>query len=176
MYLPAREFIPSDTRKHNDVVRYHPLMSWDIASGKPEFLYTNNPEAMREWQSLKRLIQQMDWIFPVDVTPYLCLQKRAVVVTNLNKEIVWVSRNIESMTGYSPAELMNRKPDFLQGEATDQCILQHIRQRLKAQKSLTAQLVNYRKDGSTYVCELRVYPLLNHKQTITHFIALEKEI
>ena len=35
-------------------------------------------------------------------------------------------------------------------------------------------ILNYRKDGSTYMCEIEAYPKFDQKNNLTHFIAFER--
>ena len=36
-------------------------------------------------------------------------------------------------------------------------------------------LLNYRKDGEPYWCQVKIYPIQNSEGAFTHFIAVEKE-
>ena len=99
----------------------------------------------------------------------------ALVVTNLEKEILWASNGFKEMTGYSKSFALGKKPTFLQGKNTSQESLSEIRQLLKAQKRFSRSIVNYRKNGEEYLCHIQVIPIYGKGKKLTHFLAMESE-
>ncbi|WP_435625709.1 PAS domain-containing protein [Flagellimonas sp.] len=99
----------------------------------------------------------------------------ALVVTDTNKNIIWVNNGFREMTGYSKSFAIGRKPSFLQGKKTSQETKEEIRLLIKQQKRFSKSLVNYRKNGEEYLCHIDVLPLYNSNKKVTHFLAMEKE-
>ncbi len=99
----------------------------------------------------------------------------ALVVTDVNKKIIWVNNGFREMTGYPKSFAVGKNPKFLQGKATSQKTKNEIRQLLKQQKRFSKSLINYRKSGEEYLCYIDVLPLYNSKEEVTHFLAMERE-
>ncbi|MDX8553811.1 PAS domain-containing protein [Tenacibaculum sp. 1B UA] len=101
----------------------------------------------------------------------------SLVLTDRNKKIVWVSDGFTKMTGYKKEFALNKTPRFLQGEKTKETTRKRIQTKLLKGKPFKDIIVNYRKDNSTYKCELHIIPLHNNNSSkVTHFLALEKEV
>ncbi|CCH00324.1 hypothetical protein FAES_2315 [Fibrella aestuarina BUZ 2] len=99
-----------------------------------------------------------------------------LVLTDLSKTILWASHSFLSMTGYTTAEAVGRTPKFLQGADTSHSELSRIRKHLRQATSIEASLVNYRKGGEPYQCQVSIDPLRNSQGELTHFIAIESEV
>jgi PAS domain S-box-containing protein len=100
----------------------------------------------------------------------------ALILTDIDSKILWVSSGFQSMTGYPAEEAIGRNPGFLQGENTDRKALEWVGQNLKQFNSVTADLVNYRKDGSDYLCKITIEPVFDHNYLPVNFLAFEKEL
>jgi PAS domain S-box-containing protein len=147
----------------------HPLFCWDIIIQE------------RSFHQLKRINYslydyQIRQRWDIDLDTLLKLEFDAVVLTNIEQEIIWVSNGFHEMTGYTSAEIIGRKSSFLQGEKTSAEVRQHIRHNLSIPKPVAGTLVNYRKDGTPYQCRLSITPLFDHSGVLRNYIALEKEI
>lgn len=100
----------------------------------------------------------------------------ALVMTDLNKEIVWANNGFREMTGYSTTFARGKKPSFLQGKDTMEDDRQFIRARLSTEKRFKASITNYKKNGDKYLCQIDVIPLFNTNDQLTHFLAMESEL
>lgn len=78
------------------------------------------------------------------------------------------------MTGYPKSQAINRNPIFLQGEKTSEAVKLRIRNRIQQTKPFKAEIINYRKNGSIYNCEIRIFPLIGDNSL--HFLALERAV
>lgn len=100
----------------------------------------------------------------------------SLVLTDITQSILWVSQAFETMTGYQLTEVTGRNAWFLQGETTDQVILQYVREHLNQALEVEADLINYHKRGDAYLCHLHIKLLRNRGGELTHFIAIENEV
>ena len=64
--------------------------------------------------------------------------------------IVWANQVFYDRNGYGPQEVIGQTPRILQGPGTDRATLDRIRAALASWQSVRAEILNYRKDGSTY--------------------------
>ncbi len=149
---------------------YAPLTSWDI-SCKNIYGAINTGQ---ELQCLKALEKEYNWgQFPELRTPLL--HKKTLVITNFQKEIIWVSRRFYHMTGYLPSEAIGKKPTFLQGPDTDKEMLYRISEKIKALEPSNTKILNYKKDGRQYTCDLEIHPIFNKSNAPVNFVAIEFE-
>ncbi|MBI3468423.1 MAG: PAS domain S-box protein [Planctomycetes bacterium] len=91
-------------------------------------------------------------------------------------QILFANEAMCRITGYLADELMGRTPRILQGNGTDRATLNHIKQELSAGRSCTAELVNYRKDGTPYVAELFITSLFDADGRRTNFVSVHRDI
>ncbi|CAA0155483.1 PAS domain-containing protein [Tenacibaculum maritimum] len=98
-----------------------------------------------------------------------------LILTNASKEIVWVNDGFQKMTGYDKSFALHKTAGFLQGEKTSLATRKRIRKKLLKNKPFKEVILNYRKDQTSYECELTIFPLASKAKT-THFLALEKEV
>ena len=105
-----------------------------------------------------------------------------LIVANAAKSILWVSHRFLAMTGYTPTEVIGRTPRFLQGPNTDPIRLRQLSadlaqaQSSKRTQPIRQQLLNYRKGGMPYLCDIEIDPIWTRQGELTHFIAVEKEV
>ena len=86
--------------------------------------------------------------------------------------IIYVNSAFERLTGYGAAEALGRNSRFLQGTGTDPSSVAEIRQALKEERGLRIELLNYRKDGSSFWNELTISPLRDAKGLVTHYVGI----
>lgn len=105
----------------------------------------------------------------------------AVVITDARldppgPEILYVNPAFERMTGYAQDEVIGLNPRFLQGPATERPVLDRLRHSLEHGESVENRAVNYRKDGTPFHLEWSVAPVRDDAGTITHFVAVQRDI
>jgi diguanylate cyclase (GGDEF)-like protein/PAS domain S-box-containing protein/putative nucleotidyltransferase with HDIG domain len=89
--------------------------------------------------------------------------------------VVYVNDAFTRMTGYTPEEILGKTPRILQGPETSPETRRFIREKLKAWEGFRAELINYRKDGSSFWVELNVQPVADENGWFTHWIAVQRE-
>ena len=82
-----------------------------------------------------------------------------VTVTNLNYEITHVNDAAQRMFGYSLEELVGKYPGIFNAEPNAKGIQNTIYQAVSSGKTFLGSALDRRKDGSTFVCEFKVFPL-----------------
>lgn len=99
-----------------------------------------------------------------------------LVLTDLTKTILWTSQSFLGMTGYARDEAVGKTPKLLQGVDTDPITLRRVNEALKQAEPVSADLLNYRKNGDSYICRASIQPLYNSERELTHFLAVEQEV
>lgn len=72
------------------------------------------------------------------------------------------------LTGYSEDEVVGQSPGMLQGEDTDSDPKAHIRKAIDRRKGGSTTLINYRKNGTAYDCELTISPIRNEEGDVAN--------
>jgi PAS domain S-box-containing protein len=87
-----------------------------------------------------------------------------------NYPIVLANQAFLNLTGYSAAEVLGRNCRFLQGEATSRAAVAEIRSGIRADRDVTVELLNYRKNGSAFWNQLHITPVHDDTgQLLYHF-------
>lgn len=89
---------------------------------------------------------------------------------------MFANRAFLSMTGYSEAEVMGRNCRFLQGPESDPATVADLRSAIAARREITVELINYRKDGSTFWNALFVSPVFNHAHELVYCFASQLDV
>lgn len=90
--------------------------------------------------------------------------------------LIYVNKGFEQMTGYTPAETVGKNCRFLQGPGTDPLTVAAIRNAVRAGAPLIVDLLNYRRDGSTFWNRLSLRPVHNASGVLTHYIGIQSDI
>ena len=90
--------------------------------------------------------------------------------------IRYANAHFEAVTGYPAAELLGHSPRILQGPETDRAELRRLRQELETTRHFIGAAVNHRKDGSRYLNEWIVLPILGLDGTVTHWLSIQRDV
>ncbi|MEH3086489.1 MAG: histidine kinase famiy protein [Xylophilus ampelinus] len=90
--------------------------------------------------------------------------------------IVFANHAFLTMTGYEPEELVGRNCRFLQGPMTDRVSVAAIREAIEARRDIALELLNYRKDGSSFWNALFISPVFNERQELVYFFASQLDV
>jgi PAS domain S-box-containing protein len=90
--------------------------------------------------------------------------------------IVYVNEGFTKMTGYSKEEAIGNTPRMLQGAKTDRAVLDKLKYSLINGQSFFGQTVNYRKDGSEFLNQWDIHPLVDEQGEITHWVSYQHDI
>lgn len=103
--------------------------------------------------------------------------QNAVIITDKEGRIEWVNDGFTHLCQYSLEEVAGKKPgSFLQGPLSDPLTIKSIRAKLRHKKEFTAELINYRKDGSIYWNRMAISPILDENGILTQFISIQSDI
>ncbi|MBL0951818.1 MAG: PAS domain-containing protein [Pseudomonas sp.] len=93
-----------------------------------------------------------------------------------DRPIIYVNRGFEHLTGYTREECIGRNCRFLQGPDTDRAVVDRIRHATRAGEDLIVDLLNYRKNGTTFWNRLSLKPVRNAAADLTHIIGIQSDI
>ena len=84
---------------------------------------------------------------------------QGVVISDESRRVIYTNASFTKITGYDRAEILGRNCTFLQGPETDPEVPVRIRAALNAGEAFEGEILNYRKDRSTFWNELSISPI-----------------
>lgn len=102
-----------------------------------------------------------------------------VVITDphqADNPVIYANPGFERLTGYSAAEVAGRNCRFLQRADRDQPTLNEVRAALREQRACQVLLRNYRKDGSSFLNELSIRPILNDEHQVVYYVGVQRDV
>lgn len=158
--------------KRRNIRAIAPLQSWDIFA-QYRVLCAIDSEKQKDFALLNLLAKKHKWTF--DTNSIYNENYTAIVITDHTQHIEWVNNGFTDMTGFTKSYAIGKHPSFLQGKDTSLETKFKIRTAIENKESIAQQLLNYKKDGTPYLCDVKIIPLFNHIDVLTHFIAFEKK-
>lgn len=105
----------------------------------------------------------------------------SILITELSLEkpgpkIIYVNDGFTEMTGYSREEAIGNTPRMLQGPKTDRVILDRLKRRLVEGQAFFGHTINYRKDGTEFINQWDIHPLMNSEGEVTHWVSYQRDV
>ena len=100
----------------------------------------------------------------------------AVLMTDLDQRIVYVNEAFERQIGYSRDEALGRDPRMMRSDRTPPAVLRLMKEALVAGQAFAGDIVNRRKDGSTYPAHVTITPLKAADGRRTHLVGVIQDI
>lgn len=99
----------------------------------------------------------------------------AILIANREGLIQWVNPAFEKLTGYSLEEVRGKTPRILKSGRQDLQFYRELWNTILAGDVWRGKLINRRKDGSLYVEEQTITPVLDEQAEIQSFIAIKED-
>lgn len=138
-----------------------PLTTWEFRS------YSFSDAVL-----FKRL--KSNWNTKQDYLKQAQKENREIIVTDKNFRIVFVSNTISKISGYRQEEILGKSPKMFQGKATSEYTQKKIKTALTELKPFKEVILNYKKNGDSYWCEIEAYPIFDKNGSFVNYVALEK--
>jgi len=90
--------------------------------------------------------------------------------------IVFVNRAFLEMTGYSSEELLGNNCRFLQGPDTDRDTVDSVREAIASRNEVAVEILNYRKDGSSFWNALFISPVYNEHGELVYYFGSQLDV
>jgi diguanylate cyclase (GGDEF)-like protein/PAS domain S-box-containing protein len=102
----------------------------------------------------------------------------AIVITDHEGKIVWVNRAFTAMTGYSKEEALGSNFLFLKSGKQPQSYYADLWSTISSGKVWHGELVNSRKDGTTYTEEMTITPVTRDvgNPENNYFVAIKQDV
>lgn len=90
--------------------------------------------------------------------------------------IVFCNEAFQQLTGYQRDEIVGRNCRFLQGPDTDQTQVSKIRNAIREEEVVVVELLNYRKDGSSFWNTLHLGPIYDEHGKLKYFFGSQWDV
>ena len=100
----------------------------------------------------------------------------SILVTDASAQgrIIYANKAFRKLTGHDPATVIGKDPRILQGPGTDRKVIERISATIKSGGRFEGRAVNYRKDGTPFIMNWRMFPLKD-AGTIIAWVAIQRE-
>jgi diguanylate cyclase (GGDEF)-like protein/PAS domain S-box-containing protein len=111
------------------------------------------------------------------LSPVARFTSHAVIMADVEGRTTWVNEGFEHITGFSPEDVMGRKPgELLQVPESDPTTVATIRDALRRGEGCRVEILNGHKDGHRYWLDLEIQPLFGADGRVEGFMAIESDI
>lgn len=107
------------------------------------------------------------------------MTRMPMVVTNPllpDNPIVFANQAFSNTTGYDLEEVIGHNCKFLQGENTSAETVQKISKALYNRTDISVEILNYRKDGSTFWNALYLSPIFDQNNELLYFFGSQLDV
>jgi len=90
--------------------------------------------------------------------------------------IVFTNQAFQMMTGYSADEIIGHNCRLLQGPETDRETIRELRQAVTQRREIAVEILNYRKNGSTFWNALFMSPVFDRSGELVYFFGSQLDV
>jgi len=100
-----------------------------------------------------------------------------IIITSREGRIRWANSAFQNLTGYKNSEIMDRSPgELVSSGLQDAAFYEEMWNTILEGKVWSGELINRKKDGSTYAEEMTITPVPDFEGKISSFIAIKIDI
>lgn len=100
----------------------------------------------------------------------------AISITDLEANILYANACFTEVTGYSREEIVGQNESVLSYKSTPVEVYKDLWRALAEKRRWGGVMVNRRKDGSRYLAELMITPVLNEMGEASHYLGIHRDI
>lgn len=103
----------------------------------------------------------------------------AIVISDMREKeqpVVYANKAFLDLTGYELDEVIGENCRMLQGPKTDPKKRARISKAIKNREDLEITLINYKKSGKPFSCNLTLSPIINEADELTHYIGFQHDV
>lgn len=148
-------------------------------SGAVRALLDSPPEGMSDaaLATLAQAMQMVDAGLPTHLYHAAVEQSQvAISITDTDANILYVNPAFTRVTGYSGADIVGQNESLLSDRTTPVAVYKELWGALLRQQPWNGVLVNRRKNGTRYLAELIVAPVIDGEGRTTHYLGMHRDV
>lgn len=100
----------------------------------------------------------------------------AISITDRDANVLYANPAFSRVTGYDLADVVGKNESMLSDRCTPKAVYRALWETIVRGEAWTGRLVNRRKDGSRYLAELVVAPVVDAAGTVRHYLGMHRDI
>lgn len=100
----------------------------------------------------------------------------AISITDAKANILYANPAFERVTGYSQAEVVGHNESLLSYKVTPKLVYETLWAQLRRQRAWNGLLVNRRRDGSRYLADLTITPVVDGDGQTSHYLGMHRDV
>ncbi len=100
----------------------------------------------------------------------------AISITDEQSNILYANPAFYRTTGYSRMEILGQNQSLLSYRVTPRLVYETMWAQIKRQRPWNGLLVNKRRDGSRYLADLTITPVINEAGSTTHYLGMHRDV
>ncbi len=100
----------------------------------------------------------------------------AISITDTHGDILYVNPAFTRVTGYPAAEAIGRNESMLSHKTTPPEVYQSLWRQISRGEAWCGRLINRRRDGSEYLAEVNISPVVNDRGEVRNYLGMHRDI
>jgi nitrogen fixation negative regulator NifL len=100
----------------------------------------------------------------------------AISITDVYANILYANPAFERVTGYPLKEVVGHNESLLSYKVTPALVYESLWAQLRRQRAWNGVLVNRRRDGSRYLADLTITPVVDGAGHTSHFLGMHRDV
>ena len=99
-----------------------------------------------------------------------------ILLAGPDRRVTYANQGFTRLTGYTEAEMLGKSGSFLHGPQTDPATVERLGTALRDGNHFDGEILNYRKDGTTFWNALLISPVRDEDGAVTGFLGIHRDI
>ena len=100
----------------------------------------------------------------------------AISITDTHSNILYANSAFARTTGYPNDEILGQNQSLLSYRITPKLVYETMWAQIKRQRPWNGLLVNKRRDGSRYLADLTISPVVDEEGNTTHYLGMHRDV
>ncbi len=100
----------------------------------------------------------------------------AISITDARANILYANGAFERITGYGQDEVVGHNESILSYHVTPKLVYETLWAQIQRQRPWNGLLVNKRKDGSRYLADVTITPVVSEQGDTTHYLGMHRDV
>lgn len=101
---------------------------------------------------------------------------QAISITDERANILYANSAFSRITGYGQDEIVGHNESILSYRVTPKLVYETLWAQIRRQRPWNGLLVNKRKDGSHYLADVTITPVVSEEGETTHYLGMQRDV